>query len=41
MASIMEDDYAPATRYPWISALSPLVIVALIALVVWRRRSSN
>lgn len=41
MPSIMEDDYAPATRYPWISILAPFAIVALIVLAVWWRRSGD
>lgn len=41
MSSIMEDDYAPATRYPWLSILMPLVLVALVALGVWWWRSGD
>lgn len=41
MSSIMEDDYAPPTRHPWISILMPLVLVALVALGIWWWRNGD
>ncbi|MGH9175977.1 MAG: hypothetical protein ACRD1H_16545 [Vicinamibacterales bacterium] len=41
MTSIMEDDYAPATHNPWLSILSPFVVIALIVLIVWWRRQGD
>ena len=41
MASIMEDDYAPPTRRPWIAILIPFVVMALVALGIWWWRSGD
>ncbi len=41
MALLMEDDYAPPTRYPLISMLAPFALIALIALLIWWRRSGD
>jgi hypothetical protein len=35
MSSLMEDDYAPATRRPWLATFGPLLLIAALALLVW------